>query len=1602
MGLFKRNKGSKNWQKLEGQSYSETAKNRDVHDTQELERGERGEISKPTSEKIGSMLMGLISALIAYGMVYASMYAFGAFQFILSTESISLENYADSEHSQIGGFWLYFLPIMVGMLVWLISRQKLMNNWKSRHSMVDSSDINTYEDDQHIALPEEIRREYDIFPNVGAHSSVQVSSLLSHYMIANKGIKSVMVTQRYEKDIEIDGVKHYKGEEIIDKNGDLVQKKMPFMDYDFGQDLFTSSQIPIEEKEIRTPVDVRNVLYNPVDESGDRENRDKMDYDKVVEVINDDWEFPDYEVQRPSGGYLVDTAPVNTMVLAITRAGKGQTVIEPTLDMWTREKRPNNMVVNDPKGELLVKFFIPATIRGYEIVQFNLINPLNTDIYNPLGFAAESAREGDFTKAASYIENIGDIFFPKEGADDPMWPNAANNAFKRSAFGLIDFYLEEEKKVRKQAEADGRSEKVLQQELDDMWGKVTLYNAYQLFVVLSAKKSSDPEYIKITEDEEVKEKDYLTLFFDATAALPQNEMRKLVQNTDNALRAMAGSDKTIASVYGIALTAMSFFTDPTISTLTSGKPSQNFDAQGLSFPRRIGVRFASEYLDNHKYVGLQSVWEAFTDETFDEESKLDDKMFGHTQMIDREGWARYFFDGKFEEKKNYIKLSIRNPNTDLLVKTFYFELELTYKTDLSGRRYVKDPVLDEKIIRDGALRELRYSRQKKKYEYKDSMLEKPYRDLLDTDRNEQIVQIPVFSQKTVKYTERPKAVFFITPPHLMSYAKLILILIKQMVDVNFESSYLTKEDQKPLYKTRYMLDEVGNLQSEGQGIPALQTMLSIGLGQDQQFTLILQTLQQLRDVYGESVDKVIQGNAMGLDALIATPTGWVRNGDVKVGDEVLTPYGTVTTITGVYPQGVRPVYEVKLRDGSTAESCNEHLWEIERGKTAIKYTGSLDDNGKREYVGTGLNGQTHEIVSEIVDTDDLKLRVDKGHQINLPRIEPLAYYEQDLPIHPYVLGVILGDGLIYKNGSVSVTNSDDFIAKKIQNYGYEISYFNTNVGESAAFSILGQASIIRDLGLENKCSYEKFIPEEYLYGSVEQRLDLLQGLMDTDGYISNSNEIEYSSSSVELSKGVQSLVRSLGGRVNINEKENVFYTSPTQLEPKRARNAYRLQNIRLQKINPFSLPRKADLWSERDDNSGNRVVEVTYVRDEETQCISVADERHLYITNDYMPTHNTENIVFLKSTDDEMIDQLVKMSGTTHEARIDQKTITKDNERLLSQNDGKISYTMQTKERPVIQFNDFMFIKERNSIVIKAGSSPLWNRRETAYPMSYMLFKNQLSLPGRKFSLQTIPTNSSAKDFDVRKNQPDFFNMLDQRLEQAVMSDEMKKAYLDVYELTEADLIRKDQNVVSDDIMHAINSRMYNIEHQQVEKDPSSPPTDEFGDPIERPKGTDVAVNNDEVEMEKAKYAQQVQTNEQKIYADGLISREDLKPLRSGGSINPQLFTEIAKGYAESKQFFKSNAADYRIEPNGDVKSPTGLLYIKSTTGADKEDIDNISEAENDPDSNVFGEEGKLDVGYEVTPEFIEHLISLDSWNHIAEGRFNREVARAYRAREAE
>ena len=253
----------------------------------------------------------------------------------------------------------------------------------------------------------------------------------------------------------------------------------------------------------------------------------------------------------------------------------------------------------------------------------------------------------------------------------------------------------------------------------------------------------------------------------------------------------------------------SFFTDPTISTLTSGTPSQNVDLGGLSFPRRFGVRFNSDFLKRYHLVGMQCIWDAFEDVGF---KKQLDKLFHHEDMVTREGWARYYFDGKFKNETSYVRLQIKNPSSGLLIRTFYFRFKKSYQTSLDGRVYVKDPVLEEKIVKNGILTELKPFKTKK-----GEIVYKPAKTMFEQEKIADVIgqgpkektKVPAIINKMAQYAEKPKMVFLVTPPHLMKYAKLILILIKQLVDLNFEGSYMTKSSQKPLYKTRYMLDELG-------------------------------------------------------------------------------------------------------------------------------------------------------------------------------------------------------------------------------------------------------------------------------------------------------------------------------------------------------------------------------------------------------------------------------------------------------------------------------------------------------------------------------------------------------------------------------------------------------------------------------------------------------------------------------------------------------------------------------------------------------------------------------------------------------------------------
>ena len=189
-----------------------------------------------------------------------------------------------------------------GLMAMLLNR-----NLKAQNLMSDTSDINQYHNDQHIALPEEIQQNYDWFPDVGAHSAVQVSSMISHMALSNKGLKNVMLARRAKEDIKDENgdIEYYKGEILLDDKGDPITDNVSIIDNEFMEALFDASKAP-KNKTVRHYYDTTKIPYNP-----DGSNRDKLGkYETVADLINSDWEFPIYEPQRPAGAYIVDTAPV--------------------------------------------------------------------------------------------------------------------------------------------------------------------------------------------------------------------------------------------------------------------------------------------------------------------------------------------------------------------------------------------------------------------------------------------------------------------------------------------------------------------------------------------------------------------------------------------------------------------------------------------------------------------------------------------------------------------------------------------------------------------------------------------------------------------------------------------------------------------------------------------------------------------------------------------------------------------------------------------------------------------------------------------------------------------------------------------------------------------------------------------------------------------------------------------------------------------------------------------------------------------------------------------------------------------------------------------
>lgn len=351
-----------------------------------------------------------------------------------------------------------------------------------------------------------------------------------------------------------------------------------------------------------------------------------------------------------------------------------------------------------------------------------------------------------------------------------------------------------------------------------------------------------------------------------------------------------------------------------------------------------------------------------------------------------------------------------------------------------------------------------------------------------------------------------------------------------------------------------------------------------------------------------------KGKAQPLDSMIKVPGGWKRMGDMSVGDDVVAWDGSTSKVTGVYPQGKKQIYRITFGDGRTTEACGEHLWKV-------------------YYVNTVPHKRWRIVTTE----EMLRLISMPNPRVYVPLCESEMNDDVELPIPPYTLGTILGDGGL-SGTSITLNKLDEEVFDNVRSEFPDDLEFSTRNDMTKAIVTKSRHGANRyrvaltEMGLAGSTSWVKFIPKEYLQASSRQRLELLQGLMDTDGTVnvpSSGGAISYSTTSVHLASDVQYLVRSLGGIASISERHPSFTYKG---EKKKGRKAYQI-NIRFKTPSKlFRLPRKR----ERTNDDGQyakglklRVSSIEPISVKEAQCISIDHPDRLYVTDDFVVTHNT-------------------------------------------------------------------------------------------------------------------------------------------------------------------------------------------------------------------------------------------------------------------------------------------------------------------------------------------------------------------------------------------
>lgn len=365
-----------------------------------------------------------------------------------------------------------------------------------------------------------------------------------------------------------------------------------------------------------------------------------------------------------------------------------------------------------------------------------------------------------------------------------------------------------------------------------------------------------------------------------------------------------------------------------------------------------------------------------------------------------------------------------------------------------------------------------------------------------------------------------------------------------------------------------------------------------------------------------NVDFVVGGgvlNPQPIDALVATPNGFVEIGKLKAGDIVFDANGETQYVNFVINKGIQPCVEFTLSDGRKVRAALTHHWKV------------------KERHGCILDVSSQEII-DYIEKERGFAEGRKHKHVNLYRIpmcKPCKFGEKidtNKYIHPYVLGYILGNGCVSdKAHTMYISTSDKEVVEHIQSFGYSLcKSYSENSSAHYEFRGKGFRQLVKDSGIYGMISENKRIPEMYKNASLEDRYFLLQGLFDSDGSCEKkSGQASYKSISLNLIKDIQDIIYSIGGIANYTKNE----AKPMAIRGKlyNCHDSYTIR-VRIEDDSKlFWLQRKKTYARHNNSRRQQLYLSITdyrIIEDCEVCCINVSGNEHLYLTDNYVVTRN--------------------------------------------------------------------------------------------------------------------------------------------------------------------------------------------------------------------------------------------------------------------------------------------------------------------------------------------------------------------------------------------